>query len=261
MKLGFKVNRSNESKAAELYIYGVIGSSWEGIDAVMVLDAIKDLGDAESVDVHLNSPGGIISEGIAIYNALKRLKAKVTTYNDGLAASMGSIIFQAGDRRVMAEGSMLMIHDPISLIWGNAAEMRKEAKVLETHKETLMSIYLNSGFLDGDKERLSRLMSREAWLKGEKAVEEGLADEVEGEVRAAACLSESLMARLYTTPPKENLTPFLSATESSEVTDTNEPSPPSAEEAEEKTLSESRFAPRSLLERRTALREKQLGIN
>lgn len=259
MKLGFKVNRKAEASSAELYIYGVIGSSWDGMDALMVLAAIKDLGDVESLDVHLNSPGGIVSEGIAIYNALKRLKGTVTTYNDGLAASMGSVIFQAGDRRVMAEGSLLMIHDPISLMWGNAAEMRKEAKVLETHKESLMSIYLNAGFLDGDSARLSRLMSKETWLKGEKAVEEGLADEVEGEVRAAACLSESLMGRLYAAAPKENLVPFILPPEGSDELDTQEDPAPEAEEIERKAISDSRFAPLSILERENELRVKTMG--
>ncbi len=259
MKLGFRVNRLAESKSAELYIYGVIGSAWDGMDAMMVLEAIKDLGDTETVDVHLNSPGGIVSEGIAIFNALKRLRAKVTTYNDGLAASMGSIIFQAGDRRVMAEGSLLMIHDPISLMWGNAAEMRKEAKVLETHKESLMSIYLNAGFLDGDKDRLSRLMSKETWLKGEQAVADGLADEVEGEVRVAACLSESLMARLYVDAPKENLAPFILPADGSESADTSEAELPEVVTAERNAISASRFAPLSILERENELRVKQLG--
>jgi hypothetical protein len=122
---------------------------------------------------------------------------------------MGSVIFQAGQRRVMAEGSLLMIHDPISLMWGNAAEMRKEAKVLDTHKETLMSIYLNAGFADGNKERLSSMMSRETWLKGEDAIAAGLADRIEGEVKAAACLPTDFVNRAYAAAPKIELMPFL----------------------------------------------------
>lgn len=244
MKLGFRVNREAAAKSAEMFIYGVIGDSWDGIDAQMILNEIKAMGDVESLDVHINSPGGLVSDGIAIHSALKRLKGKVTTYNDGLAASMASVIFQAGDRRVMAEGSLLMIHDPISWVFGNARAMRKEAEVLDTHKESLMSIYLNAGFSDGDEAKLAELLSEETWLKGEDAIAYGLADEVEGELRVAALVDQKMVARLWLKKPVDAVKPFI------KNLDTPEPDAPAAE------LSEGGFAPRSLLERQTMLKEK-----
>lgn len=207
MKLGFRVNRANGAKFAEVYIYGAIGGWYEGIDAKSILNEIKELGDVDSVDLHINSPGGSVSDGIAIFNAFKRLKAEVTVYVDGLAASIASVIAQCGDKRVMAEGALMMIHDPSTFVWGNAADMRKEADVLDVHKETLMTVYLNAGF--SDKEELGRLMSAETWMTGEEAVENGLADEVEGELQVAALLTDTLVDRLYGKKPVVDLAGYM----------------------------------------------------
>ena len=84
--------------------------------------------DTDEIEVHINSNGGAVSEGLAIYNVLKNSKAKVTTYCDGFACSPASVIFMAGDERVMNGASLLMIHDAWTYGQGNAAELRKAGR-------------------------------------------------------------------------------------------------------------------------------------
>lgn len=176
--------RKNQDGKAELYIYDEI-SFW-GIDAQQALQDINALGDVEAIDLHLNSPGGIISDGIAIYNALSRHKATVTTYVDGLAASIASVIAMAGDEILMANGSLMMIHDPWSFAIGNAEEMRKEADILDTHKETILNVYEKNN-VKTPRAAIALMMAEETWLDEDEAVEKGFASGVEGAVKAAAC--------------------------------------------------------------------------
>ena len=114
--------RGAQAKDAEIIIYDEIGAF--GIPAKAFLDELKALGPVPEVTVRINSPGGSVFDGVAIYNALKRHDAVVTVWIDGIAASIASMIAMAGDEVVMPENAMLMLHDPSGLAIGTAADMR-----------------------------------------------------------------------------------------------------------------------------------------
>ena len=99
-------------------------------------DALKDLGDVKTINLHINSPGGSVFEGIAIYNMLKQNKAHINVYVDGLAASIASVIAMSGDAIFMPSNSMLMIHNPWTMAIGNASELRKQADDLDKITES-----------------------------------------------------------------------------------------------------------------------------
>ena len=124
-----------EKQTATLNIYGDITSipfkEYGDVSAVNLSKQLEALGDVEQIDVHINSYGGEVAEGLAIYNALRRHKAKVRTYCDGFACSIASVIFMAGDERIMNESSLLMIHNAWTMAIGNSAELRKQADDLE----------------------------------------------------------------------------------------------------------------------------------
>lgn len=119
-------------KSAEVFIYGDIGESWweDTTTAASFVGEITAL-DVDALTVRINSYGGSVSDGLAIYNALKRHKAHVTTAIDGVALSIASLIAMAGDDVEMAENAMMMIHAPWGGVMGNSAEMREYADVLD----------------------------------------------------------------------------------------------------------------------------------
>lgn len=165
----------NENKEAELYIYGDITSwPWQESDvsSYTLSRALQSL-DADSVKVYINSYGGEVAEATAIYNQLKNSKAKVTTVCDGFACSAASVIFMAGDERIMNKASRLMIHNAMSGAWGNAQELRKAADDIENINELSITAYMEH--VNISQEKLQELMDGESWIKPEDAVEMGFA--------------------------------------------------------------------------------------
>ncbi|KXT63140.1 ATP-dependent Clp protease proteolytic subunit [Lactococcus sp. DD01] len=122
---------------ANLRLAGVVGFE---ITADNIADFLQKNTD-EEITIFLNSPGGFVTEGIEIYNLLRSSGRKITTVLTSLAASMGSIIFLAGDKRIAMAGTMYMVHKPEGLVWGNADEMRKEIEVLDVMQKSLEDIY------------------------------------------------------------------------------------------------------------------------
>lgn len=158
----------------ELRIYGVIGQWWDDISAKMVIEALgKCTGD---LLVRVHSPGGEVWEGFAIYNAIKRYdKGRKTVVVDGIAASAASYIAMAGDEIVMPENTMMMIHDPLSLAFGTAEEMRKEAEVLDKIKDSIVTSYRRCGKSDDE---IRQMMADETWMTAEEAKALGFCDRV-----------------------------------------------------------------------------------
>jgi len=158
---------------AEIYIYNEIG--WFGTTAD---DFVKELRaiTAAGIDLHINSPGGEIFDGIAIYNCLLAHPAAVTTYVDSLAASIASVIAMAGDKIIMGRNSQMMIHDGMGLCVGNAEDMRRMADDLDVQSANIASVYADraGGTVDEWRER----MRAETWYSADEAVSAGLADEV-----------------------------------------------------------------------------------
>lgn len=167
----------NDDKSAELMLYGDIAESFWGdaISAKEVTEYLADL-DVENIDVYINSNGGAVDTAIAINNALRRHKAKVTVNIDGIAASAATLITCAGDIVRMPKNALFMIHNPSTIAMGDSEEMRKQADVLEKYKNSITETYLQK--VNIDKEKLSELMDNETWLNAEEALEYGFIDEI-----------------------------------------------------------------------------------
>lgn len=124
----------------------------------------------------INSPGGDCVAAAQIYNMLSNYKGKVTVKIDGIAASAASVIAMAGDTVLVSPVSMLMIHNPATIAWGDHAEMQKAIDMLSEVKESIINAYvLKTGL---SRPKLSHLMDAETWMDANKAVELGFADEI-----------------------------------------------------------------------------------
>ena len=142
-----------QARGAEIVIYDEIGAF--GIPAKAFLDELKALGPVAELTVRINSPGGSVFDGVAIYNALKRHDAAITVWIDGIAASIASMIAMAGDEVVMPENAMLVLHDPSGLVAGTAADMRAMAEALDRMKAGMVAAYRDkSGRDDAEIEAL-----------------------------------------------------------------------------------------------------------
>lgn len=161
---------------SEIWIYDEIGPAWWGlIDSASVIGALSEM-EGKRVTVRLNTPGGSVDEGVAIYNAMKRHPGGVDTVVDSLAASMGSYLLQAGQTRTVAENAMVMIHDPWSIAIGNSSEFRKEADILDKYAGRMVPDYAKATGQSEDEIRA--LMADETWLAGQEIVDAGFADVV-----------------------------------------------------------------------------------
>jgi ATP-dependent protease ClpP protease subunit len=180
MRYPIKCRISNEGSATRVDVYDDIGGGGPFSGGVSASDfATAIAGVRGSLDVHINSGGGIVWDGIAIMNAIKGHKGKVTTVVDGLAASIASVIAQSGHERVMQPGSMLMIHDAFAPFEGNAAEMAKMASTLDQVSDNLAGIYASRAGGTADEWRAR--MRTETWFSADDAVRAGLADRVAGQ--------------------------------------------------------------------------------
>ena len=171
-----------QAGVAELSIYDEIGAY--GVPAKAFIGELKALGDVTDLTLRLNSPGGSVFDGIAIYNALKRHPAKVTITVDGLAASIASVILCAGDEVIMPKNAMIMIHDPSAMVMGNAADMRSMADALDKMRDGLVSAYQDKTGHTPDE--IIQWMAEETWFDAEEALEIGFADQLEEPVAMAA---------------------------------------------------------------------------
>lgn len=168
--------QNKAGEPAALYIYDEIG--YFGHTAKGLASDLAEL-DTDELDVHLNSPGGDIFDGLAIYQALKDHRAKVVVRVDGLAASIASVIAMAGDKIVMAPKASIMIHDGWTMAVGNAADMRKAADLLDKQSDVIASVYADRA---GQTAEFWRdRMREENWYNAREALDAGLVDEVEGQ--------------------------------------------------------------------------------
>jgi ATP-dependent Clp protease, protease subunit len=162
----------------EILIYDDIGPTWAGMISAEWFDAeIKKLGKLSRVRVKINSYGGECFEGLGIYNTLKDLGAYVTTEVVGIAASISSVIYEAGDRRVMAENSMLMIHNPWTVAMGDEKELRAQADILAKLREQIVGTYASRNG-KGTRNEIRALMEASTWLDVSDAKGRGFVDEV-----------------------------------------------------------------------------------
>lgn len=163
----------NKDTAAEIFIFDEIG--YWGITAADFAKSLKDI-DAKTINVRINSPGGSVFDGFAIYNALVQKDAEIVVIVDGWAASIASVIMCAGDVIKIGEAAQVMIHEPWGIVIGSAADMRMEADVLDGLESAIVDIY--EARTGADRDDLTAWVKAETWFKGSAAVEAGFADEV-----------------------------------------------------------------------------------
>ena len=191
----FALERTEQS--ATITIYGDICSwAWEELgemSANLLSSQLEALGDVNEINVYINSYGGEVAEGLAIYNALRRHKAKVRTFCDGFACSIASVIFMAGDERIMNEASLLMIHNAWTYAAGNAAELRKQAEDLDKITQASVEAYKAHSSLK--EEEIKALMDAETWILPSEALEYGFATSVEKTEKANH--SQNAKAKLF----------------------------------------------------------------
>lgn len=156
-------------KKAEIMIYDVIGESFffDGVTAKSVAESLAAIGSVEEIDVRINSPGGSVWQGMAIYNGLKNHTAKINVHIDGLAASMATIVAMAGDTISMAQNAMFMIHEPRTYAEGTAEDLLSQASLLE--KLTTQAVLTYVSRTKMKEEDVREAMSAETWYTAEEA--------------------------------------------------------------------------------------------
>ncbi|NEZ47935.1 Clp protease ClpP [Clostridium niameyense] len=171
-----EIKNQTEEKA-ELYFYGDICSSswvcWEEEDKCPqdIADFLKEIENTKEIDIYINSGGGSVFAGLAIYHQLKRHEGFKTVHVDGIAASIASVIALAGDKVIIPSAAQFMIHKPWTIGWGNSIELRKLADDLDIAEESILKIY-EANLKEGvDIETVKQLMADETWMTGEKAAE------------------------------------------------------------------------------------------
>lgn len=205
MKKFWEVKQSANKEEADIYIFGeIVSYKWDDADttAASFQKDLKELGEVNRINLHINSPGGSVFEGIAIGNMLKQHKAHVTAHVDALAASIASVIVASCDKVVMPENSMLMIHNPWTFSMGNAKELRKQADDLDKIAESSVVTYLSKASDKLSEEKIKEIMDEETWLSAAEAYEYGLCDVVESANQMAASISKKLFEAYQNVPTK-----------------------------------------------------------
>ena len=196
-----------DDKTGELTLYGEISDvTWWGdeITPKQFKEDLDALGDIDTLNVYINSPGGDVFAGQTIYSMLKRHKAQKNVYVDGLAASIASLVAMAGDKIIMPANAMMMIHSPWTIALGNAQKFRKLADDLDKIRDSMVVAYESRSALTA--EEVVEFMDAETWLSAKDCLEYGFADEIEEAKQAAACISEKYLA-IYRNIPQELIKP------------------------------------------------------
>lgn len=175
-------SEDDSPNSLDVYVYDEIGMF--GVTAKDFIDDVSTVPGLDVINLHINSPGGDVFAGTAIYNYLTRHKAKVNVYVDGMAASIASIIAMAGDKITMPENAFMFVHNPWTVTAGNADDLHKEAAALNKMQTALVGIYTSRTGLTSDE--VQELLDAETWLTAEESVAKGFADEVESPVEMAA---------------------------------------------------------------------------
>lgn len=201
----YAIRAAAEDQAAEVLIYDEIGRDWfgEGIGAEQFIRDIQAI-TAPTINVRINSMGGQVFDGLAIYNALQRHPSRVVTHVDGMAASIASVIALAGAEVHMAANAFIMIHDPHGVQFGNARDMRQFADQLDKVAGSLVKAYADkTGKTD---EEVRAWMQAETWFNATEAEEAGFVDQVSESRQIAACAGDiTRWARIQARIPKEVL--------------------------------------------------------
>ena len=185
--MSLKIQNKTKDKA-DIWIYGDIGESWASdfVTAKGLSDELKKLAGVKEILLRINSPGGNVFDGLAIYNSLKKFPAKIITEIDGMALSIASIIALAGDEVRMAGNAVYMIHNPWTMAAGDSAEMRKVADQLDLVRNSLAGTYSAKTGEKSTVEQISDWMNAETWFNSEEALKAGFVDEITDPIEIAS---------------------------------------------------------------------------
>lgn len=204
-KLNFMQIKNQTKDSADIYFYGDIVSSewgaWESGDTYpeMVRDYLKEVENKNRLNIYINSPGGSVFAGLAIYNMLKRHKAEKTVYVDGVAASIASVIAMAGDRVIIPSNAFLMVHKPWTIAIGNADDFLKAAEDLEAIETGIMNVYEENMAEGVELETIQEMVAEETWLNGREAAKY-FNVEVGEENNIAACVDSDFLKNYKNVP-------------------------------------------------------------
>lgn len=200
---GLRAAVAEDEQDRSISVYDAIGYDYwtgEGVTARRVASALRTLG-AGPATVNVNSPGGDMFEGLAIYNLLREHKGDVTVKVLGIAASAASIIAMAGDTVQIARAAFFMVHNSWVIAAGNRNDLRETADWLEPFDAAMADIYVAR--TGADTKAIGKLMDAESWIGGSAAIEQGFADELlpsdqvgQGDAKAQAHAARRLEAAL-----------------------------------------------------------------
>jgi ATP-dependent protease ClpP protease subunit len=181
------VNKGNDR--GEIWVYGVIGMDWfgDGVTAKTFADDLKKLGKVQTIDLRINSDGGVVTDARAMYNLLVEHPAKVIAHIDGIAASAASFLAMAGEQILIAEGGFVMIHNARGVTIGEAEDHDRMAGVLRQVNQTIVDTYVAR--TNQDAKQIKKWMDAETWFTGKEAVANGFADKMVENMRVAASLA------------------------------------------------------------------------
>lgn len=181
------------SDRGEIWLYGIIGMDWfgDGVTAKQFADDLKKLGKVATIDLRINSDGGVVTDARAMYNLLVEHPAKVVTHIDGIAASAASFVAMAGEEIEIAEGGFVMIHNARGVTVGEAEDHERMAGVLRQVNQTIVDTYVAR--TKQDDKKIKKWMADETWFTGKEAVANGFADKIVENLKVAASLSHADM--------------------------------------------------------------------
>jgi ATP-dependent protease ClpP protease subunit len=201
--------KNSISPKGELLLYGVIGDWWDGMDALSIVRELEQLSGPEII-VRIQSPGGNVTEGLAMYNRLKQSPKKVIVYIDGVAASMGAGIAMAGDEVHIPTNALMMLHKPaLDNVGGNENDLRDAADALAKIEQSYVQIHADKTGKPNEEIKALIADGKNHFFVGQEAVDYGLADFVIGGVQlnATACMKfsgmdipQKITASLFTQP-------------------------------------------------------------
>lgn len=206
----FLTVKNSTLQTADLYFYGEIVSDWWGAwdDLDQYPEAIRDFlteHEGKDLNIYINSGGGSVFAGLAIYNMLLRHKGKKTVYVDGIAASIASVIALAGDEIIVPSNAFMMIHKPWNSCCGNADDFRKMAEDLDAVETGIINVYKSHLAEGADIEAVKELVAAETWLNGEEAAKYFNITVSEAKTYAAQIAGDVM--KQYQNTPKEIIKP------------------------------------------------------
>ena len=230
----YNILENKKNNSLDIDIYGDIGGWYYENTIESLSEQIKEMSDINEINVYINSYGGELSEGLAIYNALKQHKAIVNTYCMGFACSSASLIFMSGDNRYMSSSSMLMIHNAISSCYGNSEDMRAMAETLDKMNSAIRNVYADNINISMDD--LKTLLDNETFLTCDECINYGFAtDTFNNENEEEKAFANNAIDRIINTLHEK----FTSELNTSKIVNVNNAEEEEKEEeAEEETETE-----------------------